>query len=332
MTTTSADTAVEALDLRFDTTVDRRLVHKAAIDQVLLCDHRRLTDSEYAAAAQLPRSHRYYSDTTGGCYDTLLILEISRQIGVLVAHEYLGVPHGSQFVFDDLTIELDNLSALRIGPQPAQLVYHVYLRDMRYRRGELTGGHLAGDMFLDGQPIGHVHGGAVYLARSKYAALRKLMGTSATTEPQPPPPPPLPPSAVARFDPRNVVIAQPEGDARPGGTLTARVLVDPSHPTFFDHPLDHVPGNLLIESVRQTAVAAIARTHGLPPEAAVVRRCFVDYGRFAELGAAVYCRAVPGEVEDGDDGPVVHVDLELVQLGAVIGRSEMSIAFLTDRP
>ncbi|HVK54310.1 MAG TPA: AfsA-related hotdog domain-containing protein [Burkholderiales bacterium] len=37
------------------------------------------------------------------------------------------------------------------------------------------------------------------------------------------------------------------------GAMQARLMIDQSHPFFFDHPLDHVPGLLLIEAMNQLA-------------------------------------------------------------------------------
>lgn len=332
MSTIPAEAAEREVALRFDGTVDRRLVHKAAIEQVLLCDHRKVGEGAYACASQPPRAHRYYSDTTTGRYDPLLILEVARQAGVVVAHEYLGVPQGAQFVFSDLTLEVTDVDALRSGPEPARVVAHLRLHQLRHRRGELTGGDLSAELELDGVPVATVTGGAVYLARAKYAALRKLMG-AAPHDPDPPaPPPPLAPEAVGRRDATNVVIAEPSGTAAAGSTLVAEVLVDDGNPTFFDHPLDHVPGGLLIEALRQAAIVAASRAHDLPPAAGVAVRCHVDYGRFAELGAPVRCEAVAGEASPGDGAVTVPVDLALVQLDEVISRAHVSISFLTDRP
>lgn len=52
-----------------------------------------------------------------------------------------------------------------------------------------------------------------------------------------------------RVDPRNSVLI-PTGPGRP---LSARLRVDQAHPFFFDHPLDHVPGLLLLEAAVQIA-------------------------------------------------------------------------------
>src|SRR5438067_13397321 len=84
----------DARQLRFDATVPRQLVHKAAIEQVLLSDHQGIGDREFVCAAQLSRAHAYYSDHLLRLYDPLLLLEIARQAVALGSHEYFGVRQG----------------------------------------------------------------------------------------------------------------------------------------------------------------------------------------------------------------------------------------------
>src|SRR5436853_6926906 len=97
----SPDTA-EVHQLRFDAAVPRQLVHKAAIEQVLLSDHQRIGEREFSCAAQLSRAHAYYSDHLLPLYDPLLLLEIALQAVVLGSHEYFGVRQGWQFIFSDI--------------------------------------------------------------------------------------------------------------------------------------------------------------------------------------------------------------------------------------
>lgn len=56
-----------------------------------------------------------------------------------------------------------------------------------------------------------------------------------------------------RTDPRNRVL-HPHPFSNPGpGSRLSRLIVDRAHPFFFDHPLDHVPGLLLLEAGVQAA-------------------------------------------------------------------------------
>jgi 3-hydroxymyristoyl/3-hydroxydecanoyl-(acyl carrier protein) dehydratase len=53
----------------------------------------------------------------------------------------------------------------------------------------------------------------------------------------------------------NVLISEPVALDREKGVYRARVIADLSHPFFFDHPLGHLPGILLLEAVRQFGTA-----------------------------------------------------------------------------
>lgn len=63
-----------------------------------------------------------------------------------------------------------------------------------------------------------------------------------------------------------------------GATGSHRWLlrVDGCHPVFFDHPVDHVPGMLLVEAARQAAVAATGG-RGVPIEMDTEFRKYVEF-------------------------------------------------------
>jgi hypothetical protein len=75
--------------------------------------------------------------------------------------------------------------------------------------------------------------------------------------------------------PENVVLARVVGHA---DRFAAELVVDESHSYFFDHPLDHVPGILLLEGIVQLAEKADAEVS----VTAYVRRIDVRFRRFCE--------------------------------------------------
>ena len=78
-----------------------------------------------------------------------------------------------------------------------------------------------------------------------------------------------------RMDTRNSVLSYSVED-RPG---IARLIVDQQHPFFFDHPLDHVPGLLLLEG----AVQAAQNCAQEPCYVSAVHAEFIRYAFFDEL-------------------------------------------------
>ncbi|WP_269584449.1 AfsA-related hotdog domain-containing protein [Roseibium sp. Sym1] len=77
-----------------------------------------------------------------------------------------------------------------------------------------------------------------------------------------------------RQDPRNHVLRNLATDRR----LTAELVVDRQHPFFFDHPLDHVPGLLLLEGATQLAQSDARR----PQFVGSVTARFEKYALFNE--------------------------------------------------
>ena len=66
--------------------------------------------------------------------------------------------------------------------------------------------------------------------------------------------------------------------------FAAQLLLDPGHAFFFEHPLDHIPGLMLVEAARQAATAASHLYYGVPADSVfVLRDMAVDFAVFAEL-------------------------------------------------
>jgi hypothetical protein len=62
-------------ELSFDTALSRQIVHKRALEEVLLCDSAPNGPDGLLCAAQLPRAHRFYNPEGVGLYDFMLLLE-----------------------------------------------------------------------------------------------------------------------------------------------------------------------------------------------------------------------------------------------------------------
>jgi hypothetical protein len=68
----------------------------------------------------------------------------------------------------------------------------------------------------------------------------------------------------------------------------APLVIDRSHPFFFDHPLDHVPGLLLIEGTRQAGTAISHLFYDVPFDLSFILNWLeVHFTNFAELTSPV---------------------------------------------
>ena len=299
-------------DLSFDATVPRTLVHKRAVEEVLLTDSIGIDRDRFLCAGQLPRAHRLYGAGTAGRYDLLLLAELVRQATVLVGHEHLGVPDDRQFMLTELDLVIVDPDALAVGTAPAEATIEILARDRRELDGALAGYRLDGSVYVDRVPAASGSGSCMCLAPDDYRAVREAGPRGTGGAPAGPHPGEAADAArVGRADPRDVVVAALEWPSP--GTARSSVVVDGAHPSFFDHPLDHVPGMLLLEAARQTAVAAVSAALGTLAHRLAATGCRARFLRFAELGAAVRCEAsVPG-LRAGSRNEPIEVVLALKQ-------------------
>ncbi|GGU47508.1 adhesin [Streptomyces albospinus] len=258
-------------------TVPREYVHRAAVSEVFLTDWRRGRSGSWLVSAQWPRAHSLYRPVNG-LHDPLLLIETVRQAGILLSHVVHGVPLDHPIVWRKLRYDLSP-TALRATDAPADVQLHITDRDVVRRGRQLAGVRQEFRIVCDGSDLASAmldyscHSPAVYRRlRGEYGDLvlansRKL-----------PVPEPVSPHLVGRDRTGDVVLSPADGAGR------WQLRVDTSHPVLFDHPVDHVPGMLMIEAVRQAARA-------LTPGGALPVTLECAFERFAEMDAPCWVTA-----------------------------------------
>lgn len=323
--TAAARPGAAEVELSYDATVPRGLVHRASIAEVFVTDSAETGEDTFAVAAQLPRGHLIGEDSPS--YDFTLLVEVVRQAGVLVAHRHLGVDVGSAFIFRDLSLGITAFEPLRIGPRPADLRVGLGVRTRRNRAGRIQGFTFTGEVQVDGRPAMRGEGGLLILSKPAYLAMRSrrqlpdhpgfLLPRFTAAEP----------SAVGRRDARNVFVTQPVADGE-AGRFSSQLVVDTSHPHVFDHPLDHVPGHLQMEAARQLAVASVARLHGLDPYSLSIASIGTDFTNYAELDRITSLRATVGGFRSDEElgAFTVPVAVQAVQESTVTTAMSLEVA------
>jgi 2-oxo-3-(phosphooxy)propyl 3-oxoalkanoate synthase len=269
----TTDPAVRAeTTLHWDHTIDRALVHRNSIAEVLLTDLIRLSETELLVAAQWPRSHRVFRPDQHGRHDPMLILESIRQTGLAVSHSAFGVGLGQQSLMRDVSFVLDQRTEPRALLAATDLAISVRCRDLISRAGRLRGMTVELAFAADGLPFATGQGTVRWISAQSYAALRSRSGirldwdqlrwSSA-----------LPPRRASSVRAAEDVLLDPEVGA--GGTR--RLVIPLDHPVYFDHPLDHAPGMLLIDAAWQ----AVVEQRG---SGARLIGCTLDCSAFTELG------------------------------------------------
>ena len=275
----------------YSQTIARELVHKRSIAEVLITSVT-TTPANWICQAQLPRRHSFHTDTAGeqsAYHDPLLILEAFRQACVAASHASYDVPLDARYTVRYYELSILDLATLKCGPQVLDLELNIAVRN-EFRRGgdgPVHGLDVAAIVTHEGTKVMELSGAFGWMSRAKWEAFRG--GASWDAGPQASP---ADPQIVRRTRPENVVIGAPV--PLDGGAASASIVVDVSHPTIFDHPLDHLPGGLIIEACRQLSLAVMGSCSATIMGPAWLR---CDFHSFAELDTTNTVTVAPAAEE-----------------------------------
>ncbi|GAF42130.1 A-factor biosynthesis hotdog protein [Rhodococcus wratislaviensis] len=286
-------TAVLEPTLSYSSAIPRAHVHRAAICEVFLTDIICESYPQFRLGVQLPRVHSYYSDhnVVVRQYDPLLLLETFRQASILISHRHVDAPLDAKFVFNAGALEVVDLDAVKVGPAPAAGVLDATITAEKRRGADIVGITLAMTLALDGSAAATMSMTIQWMPGDAWDRLRQRGRAPLQLDPARPHPlhERVEPREVARHSFDNVVLSRIGVD---GDTVRSQVLVDQAHPGLFDHPLDHVPGALIFEAMRQTALVAAHELFGLSPRMLVLVGCDAVFESFGELELPTDCAAV----------------------------------------
>ncbi|WP_308291952.1 ScbA/BarX family gamma-butyrolactone biosynthesis protein [Pseudarthrobacter cellobiosi] len=294
--------------LNFSSTVPRELVHRAAVSEVFLTDVVRTGDDEFRVATQWPRWHVFYN-VQGNALDSALLVETMRQATVLIAHSDYKVPLNHRFLMPMMSLE--KVAVRSPDPsRPLEMTLQITVSSTRNSAKHPSKLHARGTFMADGQVVATAEAGARVMSPTAYSRLRRTTpaGAPALSEP-------VSAEEVGAVTPFNVVLGKPSlKDCWP-------VRVDQSHPILFDHPLDHVPGVLLIEAARQAARLAA----GCP--ALDVSRLRARFDKLVEFSDEL--RATVTTLSDRGNGDV-EVVVSMNVGHCVKGEFELLLSRVTD--
>jgi hypothetical protein len=245
---------------------------------VFVTDHARVGADEFAIAVRVARDHPLWSDQRARWHDPLAMIEAFRQAFVVVRHEYLGVPRGTPSAVQQVTLAVPELHAFRADKTtPLQGVIKV-----RVTRTDGTF-DIAGDFIVGSARAMTLSFGSILFPRESYDEIRDYQRSRRAVDAGGTPDvKPIDPELVGRRDRNNVVIGPA---VRPN---RFPLMVDRSHPSFFDRDYDHIPASLLIEAMRQSALHSAAEA-GLRTGEAALTRAELDFGIFVEIDVPAEC-------------------------------------------
>ena len=309
--------------LRFDQCVPRQLAHRRATSETFVCDTTSPADGLFLAALQLPRAHSLWHDHRHGYHDPLLLLEACRQATFVGFHRHLDVSMGTRGSLQQIGFSTSGITALRDdGANPLEAVLRVGVSERTYRDGALISARVEGEAFVDDKSVMSIGGLILFMTPADFGALRAFQRARKPLLDAPPPlPEAVDPSWVGRYDPRNMAIAD-IALAPESGVHRFTAMVEPANPAFFDHAQDHLPGTLIVEIYRQSAIVAATRERALSTPTALVTDCQATFADFAEFEGSTECHA---RVDRVDQDGKVAVTLDLHQFGARLANAAFEL-------
>lgn len=264
--------------LSFDQLAPPAKVNRKSAREVFVTDHARIGPDEFAVAVRVAHDHPLWSDRRAPWHDPVALTEAFRQAFVVVRHEYLGVVRGTPSAVQQVTLSVAELAAFRAdGSTPLQGVVKV-----RVTQADETFA-IAGDFLVGSARAMSLSFGSIMFPRESYQEIRdyqrsrRAVDTGDASDVKP-----IEPELVGRRDRGNVVIGAAVRPHR------FPLLVDRTHPSFFDRDYDHIPASLLIEAMRQSALRGAAEADLLAGEAALTR-AELDFGIFVEIDVPAEC-------------------------------------------
>lgn len=269
--------------------IDSSAAHRSTRSETLVWAIDRVSEKTWWVDVEIPRSH-WLCHPVPSRVPVTLLAEAFRQAGLAVCVAGLGMGHSVQFVIStmNLHVETEALAFPRFGAFEGKL--QVTFSEILYRKG--LPHILEVDYLLPGIATGHVT--ARVLTDREYRAIRRNAARLSDD---------IQESAAELIDVRD----------RDDDRLTARVTVNEADPFFFDHPVDHLPGILLLHA----STLIHEDVYGAAP-----RFLTISFPAFGELRAETIVEATLSS----------HgIDAEFAQGGRVIAAARTDIQHTDER-
>ncbi|GAB3461968.1 ScbA/BarX family gamma-butyrolactone biosynthesis protein [Actinophytocola sediminis] len=256
------------------------LVRRINSSDVFVTRLTQLETDRFEVGVRWPGTHSFYRPAASNLHDPLLFLESVREAGVLIAHAGYQIPMAFKFLTRDKRFRVESLEGLRTnGSDPVDVTLVVSAREIQRRAKSFAGMLFEAECYREGVRIGTA---AYRWSCVSAAGYTRLRGRYRDAVPEVPAgASPVHHDLVGRCAPIDVMLADTDGEN------TWLLRVDPEHGVVYDHPMDHVPGNAIIEAGRQAALLASGQPDGLPSGG------HLDFHRYIEFDQPCTVTAEP---------------------------------------
>ncbi|MGW1374399.1 ScbA/BarX family gamma-butyrolactone biosynthesis protein [Streptomyces sp. NPDC002446] len=262
--------------------VPKEFVHLRYGDSVLLTGWHCTGAMEFQVTARWPAPD---SGVPGRGFrsGSMKAAQTVRQAGLLLAHAEFGAPlsHAVLLRTFDFAFDLERLEAEK---KPATLILKVLCEITKSRGSSISGLRMTMSIHHEGQQVGTAATSFEWIPPGVY---RRLRGVHAeAVRDQPPLPAPVPPAQVDCAT--DVEVALTPTDKAGRWLLRS----DFRNTALYDHPVDHVPGLVLIEAAQQAARLVTSRGTFRPSAVTTV------FDRYVEFDSPCWIEARPAAAED----------------------------------
>ena len=310
----------DTIALSVEQTVPRSLVHKRSLENVLLTELGVRRGDRFICAGRVPTAHRFFNDACRSpLADILFYTELGRQASLAISHHFLNVSRDDVFIFEGSDAALlDGAWHAAARPDSESVVVEVKTREIAKRKNDVVNRVVADHlMWAGGQQVFRGTGAWTIQPAALFRRLRR--SAAAHLDAPAPDAAAATPAHLPHATRDNVVISAP----RPAGTgrdVVASLIVDRSHPYFFDHACDHVPGMLLLEACAQLALTAAGQATG----AARIVSYDMTFEQFVECQLPATLTAHSSDDGCGTDG-ARSVPISIAQNGVECGRARIGV-------
>jgi hypothetical protein len=316
--------------LKVEQTVPRGWVRRRSLDNVLVTDVRAYAENRFICAGRLPTAHRFFNDAGRRPQeDILFYTELGHQASLAVCHAFLGIGQDDVFIVEGSHAAITE-AAWTVGREHGESVaIDVKVQEMISRKNNavtrIVTEHtmsIGAQLVFRGTGVFTIQPPALFERLRRVSAGRTAAalfdGSNNATEARA--------ALVPRVTGDNIAISQPRrGHAN---AIAATLVVDRTHPYFFDQGCDYVPSTLLLEACAQLASAAFLATTGIEPIG--ISDCTASFTQFVEPSLPLVVAAHVGLWSRADRVPPA-VFLNFSQPDSLCGTATMHLAVPSGR-
>ncbi|MCX5399743.1 ScbA/BarX family gamma-butyrolactone biosynthesis protein [Streptomyces sp. NBC_00102] len=213
--------------------------HRVQPDDVLIRGYHRLAENTYTLDVDWAGRHVFFEPALGSVHHHMLVAQTLRQIGLSLAHTEFGISSAYQFLMSGMRYSVDPRHRTDRAPVRAEAVCTVTGR---------RGMRIAISLEQRGRVFVTSESGFSWVSDRVY---RRLRGPFLAARPGVMPSP-VGGALTGRGAADEVVLGVSDRPDR------WELIADTGNPALMDHPVDHVPGLVIMEASQQAAYAVVA--------------------------------------------------------------------------